>query len=44
MFGGDYTGISWLFFKHYEQADHHPAVQQHLEKSEAIEVLHGTLT
>ena len=42
MFGGDKTGISWLFFKHCEQADHHPAMQQNLENLEAIEVLHCT--
>ena len=42
MFGADKTGISWLFFKHCEQADHHPTMQQHLEKVEAIEVLHCT--
>ena len=40
MFGGDKTCISWLFVKHCEQADHPPAMQQHLEKVEAIEVLH----
>ena len=40
MFGGDKTGISQLFFKHCEQADHHPAMQRHLKKVEAIEVLH----
>ena len=43
MFGGDKTGISWLFFEHCEQADHHPAMQHHLEKVEAIEVLHCTI-
>ena len=40
MVWGDKTGISRLFFKHCGQADHHPAMQQHLEKVEAIEVLH----
>ena len=40
MFGGDKTCISRLFVKHCEQTDHHPAMQQHLEKLEAIEVLH----
>ena len=42
MFGGDKTGISQLFVKHGEQTDHHPAIQQHLEKVEAIEVLDCT--
>ena len=44
MFGGDKTGISWFFFQasHCEQADHHPAMQRHLEKIEAIEVLNCT--
>ena len=42
MFGGDKICISWLFFNRYEQADHHPAMQQNLEKVEAIEVLHCT--
>ena len=40
MFGGDQTGISRLFFKHCEQADHQQAMLQHLENLEAIEVLH----
>ena len=39
MFGGDKTGISQLFYKHCEQADHQPAMLRHLEKVEAIEVL-----
>ena len=43
MFGGYETGISWLFFEHCAQADHHPAMQRHLEKVEAREVLHCTL-
>ena len=42
MFGGDKTCTSWLFVKHCEQTDHLPAMQQHLEKVEAIEVLHCT--
>ena len=42
MFGGDKTGISQLFVKHCEQTDHHPTMQQHLEKVEAIEVLDCT--
>ena len=42
MFGGDKPGISWLFFKHCEQADHHTAMQRNLKKVEAIEVLHCT--
>ena len=42
MFGGDKTGISRLFFKHCEQTDHHPAMQHHFEKVEAIEVLDCT--
>ena len=33
-----------LFVKHCEQADHHPTMQQHLEKVEAIEVLHCTFS
>ena len=40
MFGGDKTGISQLFVKHSEQTDHHRTMQRHLEKVEAIEVLH----
>ena len=39
MFGGDKTGISQLFVKHCKQTDHHPTMQRHLEKVEAIEVL-----
>ena len=39
MFGGDKTGISRLFFMHCEQADHQPAMQRHLEKVEALEVV-----
>ena len=42
MFEGYKTGISWMFFEHCEQADHHTAMQRHLEKVEAIEVLHCT--
>ena len=42
MYGGDKTGISWMLLKRHEQSDHHPAMQQHLEKEEAIEVLHCT--
>ena len=42
MFGGDKTGISWLFFKPCEQVDHQPAMQHHLKKVEAIEVLDCT--
>ena len=44
MFGGDKTCISQLFVKHCEQTDHHPAIQRHLEKVEAIEVLDCTIT
>ena len=43
MFGGDKTGISPLFFKHCVQVDHQPAMQYHLEKVEAIEVLDCTM-
>ena len=39
---GDKTCISRLFVKHCEQTDHHPAIQLHLEKLKAIEVLHCT--
>ena len=42
MFGGDKTGISQLFVKHSEQTDHHPTMQRHLEKVEALEVLDCT--
>ena len=42
MFGGKKTGISQLFVKHCEQTDHHPTMQRHLEKVEAIEVLDCT--
>ena len=42
MYVGDKTGLSRLFFKHCEQADHQPAILPHLEKVEAIEVLHCT--
>ena len=42
MFGGDKTDISQLFVKHCEQVDHQPAMQQHLKKVEAIEVLDCT--
>ena len=42
MFWGDKTGISQLFVKHCEQTDHHPTMQRHLEKVEAIEVLDCT--
>ena len=42
MFGGYKTCISKLFVKHCEQADHHPEMQHHLEKVEAIEVLDCT--
>ena len=42
MFGGDKTCISELFVKHCEQANHHPEMQHHLEKVEAIEVLDCT--
>ena len=43
MFGGYKTCISQLLVKHCEQADHHPEIQHHLEKVEAIEVLHCTI-
>ena len=36
MYVGDKTGLSRLFFKHCEQADHHRALQRHFEKVEAI--------
>ena len=39
MFRGEKTCINWIFFKHCEQTDHHPTMQQYLEKVEAIEVL-----
>ena len=42
MFGGDKTWVSRLFVKHCEQTNHHPTMQQHLEKVEAIEVLDCT--
>ena len=42
MFGGDGTQISLLFIKHFEQANQHPAMQWHLEKVEAVEVLTST--
>ena len=38
----DKTCISRLFVKHCEQTDHHPAMQRHFKKVEAIEVLHCT--
>ena len=40
MFWGYKTYISWLFVKHCEQTYHLPGMQRHLEKVEALEVLH----
>ena len=42
MFWGDETGISRLFYKHWEQADYQPTMQHHLEKVEVVEVLDCT--
>ena len=42
MFGRDKTCISRFSVKHCEQTDHHPTRQQHMEKVEAIDVLHCT--